>query len=229
MSFDKNILKQVPGCVGWKRLDLTYAGANDNLLHQFGLKYQEELIGHSDASLSKNKPHENDMFYEQDLLALRGKTQRVIHFLESDGDSSVCFLSKSPLTTNGEVSGVIYHCQDWPQPEIMQLLRVVDQKFGTNKPDDLQYYSLDENHNFKGLSKRELECLFLILRSKSAKQIAYILGLSRRTVESYIDSIKLKFGVSNKSELIISAMMINYHRYIPKRFLGKDLLAVLND
>lgn len=59
------------------------------------------------------------------------------------------------------------------------------------------------NNNY--LSRRESECLRLTVRGRSAKQIAAELNISRRTVEEYLNNIKLKFGVYSKSELIDKA------------------------
>jgi DNA-binding CsgD family transcriptional regulator len=61
---------------------------------------------------------------------------------------------------------------------------------------------LDSKINAIYLSKREAECLRLTARGCSAKQVAYQLGISQRTVEEYLNNIKLKFGVFSKSELI---------------------------
>lgn len=55
-------------------------------------------------------------------------------------------------------------------------------------------------------SKRELECLQLTLRGKTAKQIGVILGLSSRTVEQYLGNLKYKMGVTSKSALIECAL-----------------------
>ena len=55
-------------------------------------------------------------------------------------------------------------------------------------------------------SRREVECLTHTSRGKSAREIGNILGLSRRTVEQYITSIKLKLKVRTKSELREKAM-----------------------
>lgn len=52
------------------------------------------------------------------------------------------------------------------------------------------------------LSKRELECLRLTVKGKPAKQVAYHLNLSRRTVEEYLENIKRKMDVTSKSALI---------------------------
>ena len=49
---------------------------------------------------------------------------------------------------------------------------------------------------------RQKECLQYLVRGKTAKEIADILGLSKRTIENYIDTIKVKFNVSTRSELI---------------------------
>jgi len=52
------------------------------------------------------------------------------------------------------------------------------------------------------LSARELVCLVHLVRGRTAKEIAQIIHLSPRTVEHYINIIKLKFNAQNKSELI---------------------------
>lgn len=57
-----------------------------------------------------------------------------------------------------------------------------------------------------GLSPREVECLRLIATTgNSTKQIADFLGLSCKTVESYIRNSKVKLRCHTKAELIIEA------------------------
>lgn len=58
------------------------------------------------------------------------------------------------------------------------------------------------------LSKREMECLRFTVRGKSAKQIAAELKISSRTVEEYLNNIKLKLGVFSKAELIDKTLEI---------------------
>ena len=52
------------------------------------------------------------------------------------------------------------------------------------------------------LTKREYECLFLLLKGKTAQEIATELHLSRRSIESYISHTKTKLDCKTKSELI---------------------------
>ena len=51
------------------------------------------------------------------------------------------------------------------------------------------------------LSQREKECLKLMIRGNTAKQIAHLLHLSPRTVESYFENMKNKLSCFSKQEL----------------------------
>jgi DNA-binding CsgD family transcriptional regulator len=69
--------------------------------------------------------------------------------------------------------------------------------------------------------------LFLILRGKTAKLAAAVLGLSYRTVQQYIDSLKAKFQAGNKIELIDVAMARGYMNHIPVSIFSNQLSIVL--
>jgi DNA-binding CsgD family transcriptional regulator len=56
------------------------------------------------------------------------------------------------------------------------------------------------------LTKREFDCLKLVIRGYSAKKSGEILGISQRTIEEYIGNIKRKFGATTKAELIDMTM-----------------------
>ncbi len=53
------------------------------------------------------------------------------------------------------------------------------------------------------LSKRQIECAKLLLQGMKVKQIAAYLNLSPRTIETYLDNIKIKLNCQNRTELII--------------------------
>ncbi len=59
------------------------------------------------------------------------------------------------------------------------------------------------------LSVRESECLILYLLGKSTKEIGNDLGLSSRTVESYIENTKAKLGSRTKAEMRDFFLKIN--------------------
>jgi DNA-binding NarL/FixJ family response regulator len=56
------------------------------------------------------------------------------------------------------------------------------------------------------LSKREREIVGLLARGQGNKQVAYILGISVRTVEAYRANIRRKLGVDSMSGLMLYAI-----------------------
>jgi len=55
-------------------------------------------------------------------------------------------------------------------------------------------------------TSREHDCLRLIVKGKTAKEIGIILGVSFRTIECYLENIKNKMKVKTKSQLIEKAI-----------------------
>lgn len=53
----------------------------------------------------------------------------------------------------------------------------------------------------QSITRRELDCINLLLRNRTSREIANTLNLSIRTVEGYMDNLKLKLNVSHKQEL----------------------------
>lgn len=77
--------------------------------------------------------------------------------------------------------------------------------FQTTSDCDNAYF---DNFNTSFLTNREIQTAKLMLQGKTARESACLLGLSLRTVESYIDNIKNKFGCNRKSELILKLAKI---------------------
>lgn len=52
------------------------------------------------------------------------------------------------------------------------------------------------------LSRREIECIINLLNNKTNPEISRLMNISLRTVETYMDNIKLKLNCSSRQELI---------------------------
>ncbi|MFI4956163.1 MAG: LuxR C-terminal-related transcriptional regulator [Gammaproteobacteria bacterium] len=63
-----------------------------------------------------------------------------------------------------------------------------------------------ENNTFIPLTPQQTACLKELALGSSIKQIAKILGLSPRTVEHYLNAIKIKLNCKSRSELIMQAI-----------------------
>lgn len=64
------------------------------------------------------------------------------------------------------------------------------------------------------LSSRELDCLRYLLETKTAKETAFELGISFRTVEYYFENIKNKLGCSTKKELFALARLFENYQIL---------------
>ena len=71
----------------------------------------------------------------------------------------------------------------------------------SKKENVTSYIGDDISENY--LSKRQLSCAKLLLAGMTQKEIAFHLGLSPRTIETYIENIKLKLHCRNKAALIL--------------------------
>jgi len=57
-----------------------------------------------------------------------------------------------------------------------------------------------------GLSPREFECLIWVSRGKSSSDVGAIVGLSPRTVDSYIEKVCAKLRVRTRIEAVAVAV-----------------------
>lgn len=58
------------------------------------------------------------------------------------------------------------------------------------------------------LTPREQQIAEYLLAGKTAKESAQILGLSARTIESYVNTLKNKLGCQKRSELILKLFQL---------------------
>lgn len=65
-----------------------------------------------------------------------------------------------------------------------------------------QIYSLGERYRNIYFTKREAECMLILIKGKTIAKTAETLNLSPRTIEFYIKNMKSKIGCRTKFELI---------------------------
>jgi len=66
----------------------------------------------------------------------------------------------------------------------------------------LAAYGLGSKYGSAYFTKREAECMVLLLKGKTINSVASILNLSPRTVEYYVKNMKSKLGCRTKFELV---------------------------
>ncbi|MBL7480003.1 helix-turn-helix transcriptional regulator [Legionella bononiensis] len=217
-----SLLDHLPGYIGWKDLNRHYLGANKALLELKGFSDLEDFNGKTDEELSPWSIEENELFHQQDLSVLNGKKVSTVHMDSKTGE--VYLLEKNPLTDpKNNVTGLIYYCRPCSKDEVFQMLRQYDETLQLSG----HHYTLIDHENKYELTNREYECVFLLIRGKSAKEIGTLLSLSKRTVESYIEHIKNKMDCKNKAEILVKAMLSGYHHHIPARLNQATIIKSL--
>ena len=158
-----------------KDTDLRVTYCNDVFLTYVGKKI-EEVIGRRDQDFCWNQYV--NVYRDHELDALGGNHYSIISpGVDCFGKESLFLQTKIQKKDNqGDVIGII-----------CQAMEILDSSLCM------------PNIN---LTPREEEILFYLIRGKTARGIAAILGLSMRTIETYLQHIKNKLGCQNKSELI---------------------------
>jgi DNA-binding CsgD family transcriptional regulator len=184
-----------------------------------------DLVGSTASDLPCGMAAAAEVFEEQDRFVMRsGRAVKNLNIHPyADGVWGVYIGRKEPVfDENKKAVGVIWHGVDITDAYTVAISTQLA-RFG----------GLQNNYELKGdggrlsLTPRESEVLFLILRGKTAKLAAAVLGVSYRTVQQYIDSLKQKFGVESKIELIDTAMAQGYMSQIPLSIFSKQLSVVL--
>ena len=61
----------------------------------------------------------------------------------------------------------------------------------------------------KILTKRESEVFFLLVKNKTTKDIAEVLGISEKTVRNHISNVMQKLGVKGRAAAVVELLKLN--------------------
>lgn len=102
-------------------------------------------------------------------------------------------MNYSSITTYYNFKSPVYDTEDrQPSHSHQELLSKLE----------LNHYMLNTSQGEIKLTKREAECIYYLLKGRTYKEIAKILHLSHRTIETYLNNIRHKAGVASKEDLI---------------------------
>lgn len=73
------------------------------------------------------------------------------------------------------------------------------------------------------LTRREVEVLELVSQGNSAKEVGGLIGIAPRTVERYIENVRLKLGARNRAHMITRAMSVGLLKLPPAQLGEPDL------
>ncbi|MBV8047472.1 MAG: helix-turn-helix transcriptional regulator [Paludibacterium sp.] len=225
-----------PGSWGCRDLASRFLYANQLCAHFTGFLHKEELIGLTDLDLRCPAVACAPLFRAQDREVLQsGERLRILDIHCCADKKWRSFLTtKTPLRDKEKnIVGTIFCCQELNSRELLELGILLNKITHSAKDSALLTSSTSYTigHPAKGprLSPRQEEILFLLLRGRSARQIALALGIAARTVEWHQQILKEKFGARSKSELVEKAIELGHLHNLPPGLSKRALSIILRD
>lgn len=211
MLHSQTLIDAFPGYFVLKDRNSVIISANQRLGEVVGFKDIRDYFGLTDYDIRSSAVECADHFVAQDQQVLSSEESvQFVDFSVQD-DSIVAMLkTKAPwYNEKGELAGtaasaVTLHKNI--QADLIHLLTGDHDKTTLHTT-----YQLRKSYPAFNLSRRESEVLFFLLRGQTAKQIAQVLCVSPRTIETHIESLKTKMNCSNKAMLIEKAIASNYN------------------
>lgn len=228
----KQLIEQSADLMLVVNTDSRFMYANYIAAHLFGYHEIEQIHSLTAHAIRCPASEFAEQFIAQDQQVIQ--QQRPLSLLDihtyANDIPKVFLTKKSPLYDNNQnIFAVLCHCREISTDTFQKFSMTIasaERRFYSKNKSTERCYEITSVDNT--LSKRELECLFFLLRGKTAAQIADILFLSKRTVENHLANIKTKLGCNKKSELIDVGIMNGYLNIIPESLLRKDLSLVLS-
>lgn len=226
----KTVIEQLPGYIVWKNMESVYLQTNTNTARLLGFKKPEELIGITDYDLRCKAADDADLFVEEDQKAQRSSMPLSLICISSYANEQMkALLANKSLffDDNNKPLGTVAHAVEL-SPGILKDMHFLLEdhiKYRSPKRHFSSVYCLNTSYGEIKLSVRQAQCLFYVLRGKTNKHIAKILQLSNRTIESYLDTLKIKMNCSNKAELIEKSIDLGFLETVPSGIINHSFIS----
>lgn len=198
------MLAKMSASAYWKDKDGYYLGANDKFIEVAELHSHHELSNATDLDLHWSA-HAKKMMRNDRTIFQNEYTHSFIESSNTTDTKVVHFLSyKSPLRSNkGKVIGVFglsyrIESESWTMDKFNEIATLL----GIDAADNVKKFILKKKQFIYGLTKRQTDCLYYLEKNMTMRQIALQLELSPRTIEHYIEAIKIKLNCDSKAEML---------------------------
>jgi len=217
-----------PGIFGLKTPESTIIATTNFNAKLLGCRHQDNLIGKTDYDYPSQASEFARHFLEEDHKVLM--EQKCCTFLNiikyKDEQWRLVISEKWPVFNhNNDLIAIASKARFLDYSDCLAKPFLNLDNLFNNKQTILSSYSVDD---FSSLTPKEQECLFFLLRGKTAKQIATLMRINHRTVESYFEKIKLKMNCINKADLIEKSFNLGYQYHIPPCLFSQACSIVLD-
>lgn len=219
-------MHHIPGYTLLKRPDSSYIDGNLKTARLFGFQRTDQLIGITDYDMRCPAADYADIFVAQDIRLIEQKEELIILDIHPYASGYKSLLINKSLVQNAkhENLAIVCQCTEISGSVLFKIaMRIVmdtNQLIEDRRLKRAISLFICDRYKGLGLSVRQSECLFYLIRGKTAKTIGDRLHLSPRTIESHIEDIKIKLNCHSKQELIGKAIHLGYTELIPRSVLS---------
>ena len=182
-------LKRAPGLMLVKNSKSEFCTISSDFAHILGFQKTISYEGKSEYEVPCEVSKIASKFIQNDQHVIATKNESVCVIVGNFNDRRRILISKTkPLYDNlSNVIGVFAHTKDVTNSGALNryMNLIVDDYKITGKSNSQTIYTLNQHQLPCTLTSRQEECLFLIARGKSIKEISGIMNISARTVEDH--------------------------------------------
>ncbi len=209
MSF---ALKDAEGC---------YIFVNKSMRQQFGFTSNDQMRGYSNKELLTEVTDDalTTLALQDDVVCREEKALDILYtFMLPNGQLDIFSGGKSPhYNEEGHCIGIIGKSMRLRKGHLCNLGKLLfSDSLRFSSKASLAFDIVDEPEQHHGLSTRESECLFFLLRGKTMKEIGSYLNISAKTVDYYLQQLRIKFDCHTRSQLVDKALACGLLFFIPK-------------
>lgn len=198
-------INDIPGFTRIVSLDLKYIKVSANVLQYFN-QMEENLFDQSDIGC-------------KDPIELMNEI-KMLSYNQLGAEWKTLLGHKKLIICDNEIIGTIANFIDITNNGLIDVGRLL-----FNKEKKLQRkkmtFLIQNRHDYHGLTKKEQECLFFLIRGCSYAEISKRLHIAITTIQTHIEHIKHKLQVGNKSQVIEKALALGFLSVIPETLLTK--------
>lgn len=206
---------------------------NDYTAKLFGYRDHESIININPYEMRCPAVESAEEFISQYNYVF--KTEKSLSVFDvhtyADGMQHVYMTKKSPIKDpmTNQVTHVMTVCGEINSQFIGQIFAKLQKQnkiFEKSSANNVSYY-VGQLPCSEDLTNRQLEILYYLVQGYSQKEIAHAMQLSPRTVESYLENIKIKLNIYNRSQLIQYAINIGMLHYVPQSVFRQELSLII--
>ncbi|MDF1759507.1 MAG: helix-turn-helix transcriptional regulator [Coxiellaceae bacterium] len=182
---------QVPG---WHTPEMFLSSVPENAADfcRTIMSFEREQFGLRQVLTIKNHFHDGGRETFEFFCDANSETSNILHKLDIAEQFTLYFKDKARSIIDSTVKK--------PQLKCSQISICKHTKTDPSLPKPARYYLMSGDHSTY-LTYRQAQCFKLLFQCYSTREIGLALGISKRTVENYIATVKDQFSCRTKSEL----------------------------